>query len=489
MCSRRTTFRISFILCLIIGISGLLIAEVPMCINYQGKLFDAVGAPVPDGDYLVKFTIHTDSIAGARSQELWTSDFQYISTVDGFFNYVLGCNMPLPDSLFCNGAHRFLGITVNSQPEMAPRIRITSSAFAMQALRADTAGYVIHALSSDTAGYSLLSETSVYADTAQFIEGYPFLSAEGDTLRGGLVLYGADGFNGLLDVGEDYANLSLFNNGLNTVQLYGQNYGTMYLMDSDGTLAFSMDATNNHGGVFALFDSVGMERVYIRARSSGDGNIKLPDSAINNIEILDEPGIVSNECLSSVSVTLNETSMTDLKTVSITIPAPGYIYITGRCFTGMYDASMQKGASFQIDETSGGNVNDHHVSIQTDVPTGTYYQFPIYIDRVYYKDVVGTYEFRLEGMKNGAEGDVIGSGTSITAMYFPTSYGAVKTMTSDAGDNPEAVPVSIQNKDGSSETAYEIDLRYYELKAKAARLKAMEAERELNKARERIKQE
>ena len=44
------------VLCLVF-LPSLLSAEVPLYINYQGRLTDSLGIPVPDGDYTILFSI------------------------------------------------------------------------------------------------------------------------------------------------------------------------------------------------------------------------------------------------------------------------------------------------------------------------------------------------------------------------------------------------------------------------------------------------
>jgi hypothetical protein len=59
----------------------------------------------------------------------------------------------------------------------------------------------------------------------------------------------------------------------------------------------------------------------------------------------------------------------------------------------------------------------------------------------------------------------------LTAVFYPTSYETVKQISSESGDHPEAVPIIIDESanPGRSGTYYEMDLRYYEMKSKAAR--------------------
>jgi len=115
-------------------------AEVPQSINYQGRLTDASGDPIADGAQLIKFIIY-DAPAGGT--DLWTTPFEAIDVIDGLFSVQLGASPwpVLPDDLFASDTALFLGITVGANPEITPRVKLTSVAFAYHSLRADSAAY------------------------------------------------------------------------------------------------------------------------------------------------------------------------------------------------------------------------------------------------------------------------------------------------------------------------------------------------------------
>lgn len=129
----RTTYFLTLLLLGLIAVAA--VADVPDAISYQGRLTDNAGDPVADGPYLVKFAIYDAAVAGT---ELWTSGFQNVTTTDGLFAYDLGSNVALPDDLFTQ-PDRWLGITVDPDPELSPRTVLTSTGYAHHALRADTA--------------------------------------------------------------------------------------------------------------------------------------------------------------------------------------------------------------------------------------------------------------------------------------------------------------------------------------------------------------
>ena len=102
-------------------------ATVPKLINFQGVLRDGSGNPVANGAYSVTFKIYDAPSAGTI---LWT-ETQSVTTSGGSFNVLLGATNNVPDSAF-NGANRYLGITVASDPEMSPRFQLLSVGYAFR---------------------------------------------------------------------------------------------------------------------------------------------------------------------------------------------------------------------------------------------------------------------------------------------------------------------------------------------------------------------
>jgi hypothetical protein len=103
-------------------------AQVPQMINYQGKLTTPVGAPVNDTVQMV-FTIYADS-GGITSK--WSETQTGVNVEKGVFNVLLGSVNPIPDSVF-NGSVRYLGVKVESDPEITPRKPMVSVAYAYRA--------------------------------------------------------------------------------------------------------------------------------------------------------------------------------------------------------------------------------------------------------------------------------------------------------------------------------------------------------------------
>lgn len=108
---------------------------LPPVIAYQARLLDAVtGQTKPDGAYTIAFNLYNVASAGSP---LW-SEVKNIPVNKGLLSTLLGDTTPLNISLF-NGQELYLGITIGSDPETAPRQRLAHVAYAIHAERATVA--------------------------------------------------------------------------------------------------------------------------------------------------------------------------------------------------------------------------------------------------------------------------------------------------------------------------------------------------------------
>ncbi|RLC15729.1 MAG: hypothetical protein DRH93_19425, partial [Deltaproteobacteria bacterium] len=109
----------------------LAMAQVPAKINYQGYLTDNLGTIVPNGPYTITFAIYDDS-----NSRLWSEIQTAVEVAEGIFNVQLGqdpSENPFPEF----DGEMYLGVTVESDPEMEPRQLLTSVPFALKAGDAD----------------------------------------------------------------------------------------------------------------------------------------------------------------------------------------------------------------------------------------------------------------------------------------------------------------------------------------------------------------
>jgi hypothetical protein len=109
-------------------------AAVPQLINFQSLLTDSAGTPIANGNYSVVFTIWDAAAAGTS---VWT-ETQNITTSGGLFDVLLGSVNPVEDTVF-NGTTRYLGIAVDSDPEMSPRTALVSVPYSQRVSTVDGA--------------------------------------------------------------------------------------------------------------------------------------------------------------------------------------------------------------------------------------------------------------------------------------------------------------------------------------------------------------
>ena len=111
-----------FLIVLILVFSGISVyAEVPRIINYQGRLTDTAGEPLPDTTIDITFSIYR--VTGVQE---WTSGPQPVSVSNGVFTYALGSNVPLTDDIISSSYSRFLGIKVGNDDEIVPRTQLAT---------------------------------------------------------------------------------------------------------------------------------------------------------------------------------------------------------------------------------------------------------------------------------------------------------------------------------------------------------------------------
>jgi hypothetical protein len=133
--------------------------QIPRTLSYQGMLTDTTGVPKLDGTYTFTFRLYQIATGG---NALWTEQ-KTLSLQHGLFSTNLGDQVVFPASLTFDRQY-WLGIQVASNPEMTPRIPLTSSGYSFSSMRSGR---------SDTAGYSFSSMRSERSDTARFALAAP----------------------------------------------------------------------------------------------------------------------------------------------------------------------------------------------------------------------------------------------------------------------------------------------------------------------------
>ena len=100
--------------------------SVPPLMNYQGRLTDALGAPLPDGSYGVAFRLWDDptsSSANVSTHLIWGREYG-VNLIGGVFNVILGADVgtTIPGAAVneltyaFSAPNRYLGLTMTRNP-------------------------------------------------------------------------------------------------------------------------------------------------------------------------------------------------------------------------------------------------------------------------------------------------------------------------------------------------------------------------------------
>lgn len=515
----RVTLTTLIAVCILCGASQSQPTEgAPNLINYSGNLSDAAGNPVPDGTYMITFNVYDSAIGGIN---LWTSTSRPVTTSGGIFSYVLGSFFPLPhlfDSDLFLDTTRYLGITVGADPEMSPRTRFTSVPYAIKARNSadsDSLG------GSSPDSYRRPLWSNIINIPAGFADGVDdndhgiteseadllYVHTTGDIMTGLLrvpeIHLGEGGvtsgkllfFHALSAAGRTLSiesfldghtmTFSDFSSGIQRRRLRLSAFGgsgTVVLFRNDDD-SIGIQITGNSGSDQPLMRITGSDRSanFVMA-VPGNSSVQLPTNSIANDEILDEPGISIEQTSANIILVQSNTSQ-DILAVTITVPSAGYVAFEANVFTSFSLTTGKNYSWYQLTNQSGAikepNGGFQWVGSSAHGDLGNNYQ-QTNVKKVLFFSSAGPRTFYLQGNawtgNNVAAASVVVPPTSLQATYYPTAYGSVSTLASTPGDHPDAKAVSITGIDGSVSTAYKMDLRYYEDKARAARIAEQKAE-------------
>lgn len=144
------TSRLSAFLSLALLCGHLAAQSVPALINYQGQLTDALGAPLPTADYVLRFDVYDAATGGVRHWGPQIFDGSTgpghgakVPAVQGYFNVMLGpvdtASPPRPLTDAFSATNRYVEVTVVGIGTISPRQQVLSAPFALVAEQARTA--------------------------------------------------------------------------------------------------------------------------------------------------------------------------------------------------------------------------------------------------------------------------------------------------------------------------------------------------------------
>ena len=115
---------------MLLVMTSIAFSQIPRIINYQGLLVGSDGQIFPEGQYDLTFSLYNEA-----GDLLWTEIHQQVSIKGGMFQVHLGSFVAL--ELPFNQEY-FLGIRVNNDPEMEPRMLLTSSAYSLKSANTES---------------------------------------------------------------------------------------------------------------------------------------------------------------------------------------------------------------------------------------------------------------------------------------------------------------------------------------------------------------
>jgi len=205
--------------------------------NFQGRLNNSAGQPVPDGNYQMRFFIYADSVGGTP---LWTELHSAVPVAGGFFGLDLGsvvpCSLGIPslDNIF-------VATQIGTAPPMPRRLRIST------APNSGVARRIYGDLESSPGALKFLDDGSEYMG----VEPSPWNPG------GSLKMYGASGAASL-EIASD---------------------GSASFLD-DGSEYMGVEPSPFHfGGDLVMRDATGGQTIIL----SSLGNISIGTSSISNI--------------------------------------------------------------------------------------------------------------------------------------------------------------------------------------------------------------
>lgn len=243
-------FGVCFLLAIGLSIMPIASSEgaVPPLINYQGKLTTASGVCLND-TVSMTFSMYPDTSGSIVN---WNERQTQVVVKDGIFNVLLGSVNPIPVSVF-DGSIKYLGVKVESDPEMRPLKPMVSVAYAYRAGTVDSVS--IDCSNCDSVFVNVIGPDSVVASSGTAFWG----RAEGTS---GSPMYGIKGTAGNTSLASAYGGYFSTNSWGTGYHygVWGEAYGS-YSSNSYGCYGYADNTFT--GGAYGG---------YFHATSSGTGS-------------------------------------------------------------------------------------------------------------------------------------------------------------------------------------------------------------------------
>ena len=279
---------------------------VPRTLAFQARLLDASGQPLNQQPLNLTLSLYDKAVGGTQ---LFTQT-KSVAVTSGLVSATLG---PIPDFVF-DGADLFLGVMVEPDPEMTPRLQVSSVAFAQRARRVDmidasvtlAEGIVDGAAIADGAVSS--ADLGIGAVAAQHVQagaiGSPAIadgSIQTADLADGAVTaakldaaslpVAPNSVGGAEVIDNSLTAIDLATNSVGTAELSAGSVGSSEVIDN--SLTASDLATNSVGAAEIAAGSVGSSEVLDNSLTANDlatnsvGAAEIAAGSVGSSEVID----------------------------------------------------------------------------------------------------------------------------------------------------------------------------------------------------------
>ena len=318
----RKTFAFPILGAMIIFVCSVSSADVPDSINYQGKLTGPGGGPV-NGTFDMTFSIYPDTLPGTMAD--WSEPQAQVEVERGIFSVLLGSVNPIPAWVF-DGTAKYLGIQVDTDPEMRPLKPMVTVPYAFRSQEADTADYARSRIPDDD---WVIDGNNVYHEEGGVAIGASDPGQRKLYVQGGDVLIAQGELRVWRNLDEQGASFRIgYDPNYSLAIKRGYNHGTgspstiqSYIWPNDTPDAFLLNPEGGNVGIGTA--SPGQKLSVAGTIESTDGGFKFPDGSVQT----------TAASVGDISVITGSANHNDLIT-----PPGGYTVAQCKCIVSSHTA-------------------------------------------------------------------------------------------------------------------------------------------------------